>query len=175
MRIIVGSKSKHKIGAVVKALAAIQIHDAIVEGVAAPSLIPEQPSGVEQTRMGASNRASNAQKQDPLADMWIGIESGIIGAYGSFYDVAFVVVLMPNGLAYSAMAGGHRVPKEYVDEAHQRGFATCTAGAVMAEQTGCDATDGTSHITGGVVSRTETLIQGLTIALATWARARNEF
>lgn len=170
MKIVVGSKSKHKIAAVVEALDLCHI-DASVEGVAAPSGIPEQPSGVEQTRMGASNRASNAQKAEPVADMWIGIESGLVSAYGSFYDTAFVVLLLPNGLGYSAMCGGHSVPKAYVDEAHRKGFGAFTVGSVMAEQTGCDATDGTSHITGGVVSRTDTLVQGLAIALASWKRA----
>ena len=172
MRIVVASKSKHKVNAVIEALAKCRLDGEHVQiaSVGAPSNIPEQPSGAEQTRMGATNRARNAKALDSSADMWIGIESGILGAYGSFYDVAFIVLLLSDGRTVSAMAGGHEVPKEYVKEANERGYDRCTAGAVMAERTGCDATDGTTRISHGHVSRSDTLVQALMIAFGDWTR-----
>lgn len=173
MKIIVGSKSIHKTNAVLEAMRQCDLYGehVFIRGIPAASNIPEQPIGLEQTRMGASNRASNAQKAEPAADMWIGIESGIVGADGSFYDVSFVVLLLPNGLAYSALSGGHQVPKEYVKEASDRGFDRCTAGAVMAERTGCDATDNTIYVSNGFVSRSAALVQALMIAFGDWSRA----
>lgn len=142
----------------------------LIRSVFAPSNIPEQPSGLEQTHMGASNRARNAMEMDDTGDLYIGIESGIVGSHGRFYDIAFVVILLKDGTKFSAMAGGHEVPKEYVDEAHRVGFAERTAGAVMAECTGCSSTDGTSFISSGAVSRKDTLTQAVSIALGDWKR-----
>lgn len=171
MRITVGSKSKHKLDAVMDAWQAVRFGRGVrVHGVSAPSNIPEQPSGLEQTCMGASNRARNAREIDETAEMYIGIESGIVGAYGRFYDIAFVVLLMKDGRTFSAMAGGHEVPRQYVAASHSEGHDTRTAGSVMAEHTGCDATDGTSYISNGHVSRKDTIVQAVKIALGDWLR-----
>ena len=172
MQIIVGSKSKHKIEAVRAALrlCGFDTEQYRIGGVSAASGIPEQPAGLEQTRIGAENRSRNAKEASPGADMWIGIESGLVHAYASHYDIAFVVITCADGKVFSAMAGGHEVPVEHVHAAHARGFKKHTAGAAMAEKTGCDATDGTSFITEGVVSRMDVLTQAMAIALADWKR-----
>lgn len=47
------------------------------EGVSVPSDVADQPMTDAETLQGARNRAFNAQRTQPDADFWIGIEGGI--------------------------------------------------------------------------------------------------
>jgi len=45
--------------------------------MSSPSDVPEQPVGDEETFQGAKNRIRNAQKKNPEAEFYVGIEGGI--------------------------------------------------------------------------------------------------
>jgi len=47
------------------------------EGISAPSGVSDQPMSDLETFQGAKNRAEYIQKNNPLADYWVGIEGGI--------------------------------------------------------------------------------------------------
>ena len=49
----------------------------VVDGVAVPSGVPDQPRSVGETMEGARNRAENARVAEPESDFWVGIEGGI--------------------------------------------------------------------------------------------------
>jgi len=72
---VVGSTSLVKTGAVADAFPGNS-----VVGCECPSGVSEQPVGRAETLQGATNRARNAARDQPLADCWIGIENGLIHA-----------------------------------------------------------------------------------------------
>ncbi len=74
-KIVLGTQSPLKLGAVHDAFNAKE-NGIIIDGCSAPSLVFDQPTGIEETRQGAKNRALGAISRVPLANMWIGIESG---------------------------------------------------------------------------------------------------
>ena len=175
MQVVVGSTSIHKINAVRSALrvCGFDTEQYRIAGCSASSEIDEQPFGLPQTRSGAFHRACNARRLYPEADLWIGIESGIVDGGNQFYDTAIVIVQHKNGRQFSAITSGHAIPNEYVEEAQRRGFDKHTAGQVMAERTGCDSTDGTSFITDGYVSRSDAISQAVAIAIGAWKKTIN--
>ncbi len=74
--VAVGSTNPVKVAAV-RAVFARIAPDAVVEGVAVPSGVPDQPWGDAETRRGATARAVAAR--DALgADLGVGIEGGVV-------------------------------------------------------------------------------------------------
>ena len=76
--IIIASKNPVKISA---ALAGFEKmfpgEEFAAEGVSVPSGVSDQPQTGVETFTGASNRAQNAERAQPEADFWVGIEGGI--------------------------------------------------------------------------------------------------
>mmetsp|Transcript_10999 Transcript_10999/g.12083 ORF Transcript_10999/g.12083 Transcript_10999/m.12083 type:complete len:135 (-) Transcript_10999:29-433(-) len=72
MQIVVGSTNPLKVKAVQSVFP-----QAKVSGLKSfQSSVSEEPEGKLETYQGALYRATYARKQFPLADMWIGVESG---------------------------------------------------------------------------------------------------
>ncbi|MDX2283305.1 MAG: inosine/xanthosine triphosphatase [Bacteroidia bacterium] len=73
-------------------------------GRPAPSGVPEQPLGDEETLLGALNRARAAQQMAPEAAWWVGIEGGILWREDRFEAFAWVAVWdgMRQGTARTA-------------------------------------------------------------------------
>lgn len=70
-----------------------------VETVSAPSEVRAQPMSSHETLSGATNRARNAQKTNPDADFWVGIEGGIEEENdGEMAAFAWVIVLGERAL-----------------------------------------------------------------------------
>jgi non-canonical (house-cleaning) NTP pyrophosphatase len=100
-RVCVGSGSDIKIAAAQQAFP-----DASVCAVAdAPSGVPPQPVGREETRRGATNRARAAQAARPDCDAWIGIENGMWERAPGVFEDAAIVAFIVRG----ASAGEERV------------------------------------------------------------------
>lgn len=76
IHIAIGSTNPVKIAAVRAVLTRVFPH-AKFTGITAPSGVPAQPWGDEQTRLGAFNRAVNALAQSG-ADFGFGLEGGVI-------------------------------------------------------------------------------------------------
>ncbi|MEZ4688598.1 MAG: inosine/xanthosine triphosphatase [Bacteroidia bacterium] len=105
MHIIVASRNPVKISATRLALETMWPDEAFeVEGFSAPSGVPDQPVGDKETILGARNRTRNAQTAMPDADLWIGIEGGIVKREGSYMTMAWIAVWdgKHEGLAQSA-------------------------------------------------------------------------
>ncbi|MDX1994525.1 MAG: inosine/xanthosine triphosphatase [bacterium] len=85
--------------------------DFTVRGVNVPSGVSTQPMTDAETRLGALNRARNAQQIVSHADYWVGIEGGAAEVNG-FLDVfAWVVVLGENRMGLSR-TGTFTLPEE---------------------------------------------------------------
>jgi non-canonical (house-cleaning) NTP pyrophosphatase len=172
LKVVVGSKSEHKLKAVREALDELSIKAEVVS-VAAPSGVNEQPvKSPERDEVfdGAMNRASLAH-EDGEFHLSIGIENGIefkkTNTLAFVSDFAQVVLLATRG-AYVATSAGHAVDIADAEEARRRGFDKHTVASVTAERTGCDATDATPHYTGRRMTRVELLKQAVKLALCQW-------
>uniref|UniRef100_A0A0G4HWP0 inosine/xanthosine triphosphatase n=1 Tax=Chromera velia CCMP2878 TaxID=1169474 RepID=A0A0G4HWP0_9ALVE len=71
--IVVGSQSKIKLEAVRGVFTKSR-----VEGVDVVSAVPDQPVGEQETLVGALHRAYASREAMPDADLWIGIENGMV-------------------------------------------------------------------------------------------------
>jgi inosine/xanthosine triphosphatase len=128
MRIVVASKSRVKLEAVRDALGGVE-----VVGVATNSGVPEQPLG-DETVMGARNRAADAMRLVPGADLYVAIENGIFFEDGQYIDRSVVVVIADDGAEGLEYSRGVELPREIVEEARMIGFDTMTVGRALAER-----------------------------------------
>lgn len=165
-KVIVGSTSGHKIGAV---HAVVRHLDRFVEviGVETRSGQNAQPVGFAETILGARTRALEARKLYPDC-MCIGIESGLLRcpALAASIDFAVVAVITPRGAWSYATTPGLQFLEDFVEEAEEAGFKTTTAGSIHANHLGGDPTDPHATLTQGSISRVGTLIEGIKLALA---------
>lgn len=95
IKIIVGSKNPVKINAA-KHIFAMYFPEHVIEcsGVHAPSEVPDQPLGEEQTCLGAQNRV-NYCKSHYQADYYMAMEGG--AAQFSYGAATFAYVVIDNG------------------------------------------------------------------------------
>ena len=64
----------------------------VIQGLSAPSNVSDQPMSESETIKGATNRANNVSKLEPVADYWVGIEGGINIINEKLVAFAWVVV-----------------------------------------------------------------------------------
>jgi inosine/xanthosine triphosphatase len=76
-RVVVGSANPVKVSAV-RAVLERCAPSVVVYGLAVPSGVPDQPWGDAETRAGAAARARAALAADPLADLAVGLEGGVV-------------------------------------------------------------------------------------------------
>lgn len=171
LNVRVGSTSEHKTRAVVEACLRLGLNASVVS-VSVKSRVADQPSYAAEILTGAHNRATSAWNGE--SDLAVGIESGIVSFAGTYMDVAVVAVKTETRHYYSTSAG-FPFCEEDVAEARRRGFSANTIGQVMAERiTGCDPTDGVSHVTGSRMSRAELLEQAVRLALSQWLESSRQ-
>lgn len=165
---VVGSMSRHKLDAVRWACDRIGMISAIVSGIRTDSGQNEQPVGFDETFDGASARARSVKDRYPDR-VAIGIESGIfrIGEDDPVTcDMAVVVVLTEHGVRIMTTSSALVIPERFVEMAESRGFGNTTVGSVIASELGGDPADPHSLLTGGLVSRMETLADALCVVLS---------
>ena len=95
-RVAVGSTNPVKIGAVRSVLSAIA-PQAVIEGIAVRSGVPDQPWGDDETIAGARTRATAAQRALD-ADLGVGLEGGVVeNPDGTLRTCAWAVVVSRDG------------------------------------------------------------------------------
>ena len=118
MKAIIGTMNPGKIEGAKKALEAFY-DDVEVLGYKAESEVGDQPVS-EETLQGARNRALNTMKyakdNKVDADYFMGIESGIIELYGTWYIANAAVVIDKDGYESIGYGPIFPVPNKYVDE-----------------------------------------------------------
>ncbi|RUO40090.1 non-canonical purine NTP phosphatase [Aliidiomarina taiwanensis] len=77
LKVVVGSRNPVKVAAAQAAFtASFPTRKVLVEGVAAPSGVADQPMSEEETLLGARNRVAYCQAQH-AADFYVGFEGGV--------------------------------------------------------------------------------------------------
>jgi inosine/xanthosine triphosphatase len=124
MKIIVASTNPVKQEAVRAAFEQAFPPPLLVEGINAPSGVPDQPMTDEETLQGASNRAAFAKRAQPDADFWVGVEGGVESRGESMEAFGWMVVLgqsrqgqarsasflLPDSIVQSLRRGGELGP-----------------------------------------------------------------
>jgi len=115
MNIIIGSTSERKIKVAEKI--AKQFFDEIVEisGFPAKSNVPNTPYD-NQTYDGARNRAIDCRKNSGGADLYVGLESGLINRYGHMFEEAWACVIDNEDNEYYGYSSGLKVPDYIVEK-----------------------------------------------------------
>jgi len=119
MRIAVGSLNPAKIEAVREAFADMWPRETwIVESVAVPSGVSDQPMSDEESVRGARNRAENALRALE-ADFAVGLEGGIQRIDGQYYDCGWAVVIDKEGFEGVGSSVRMRVPEAIMERIGQ--------------------------------------------------------
>ncbi len=96
-KVIIASKNPVKINAVKQAFEKMLPNDTFeYEGISVPSEVSDQPMSDTETYTGAKNRAHNAEKEQPDADYWVGIEGGLQKVGNELKAFAWVVIHSPT-------------------------------------------------------------------------------
>jgi non-canonical (house-cleaning) NTP pyrophosphatase len=110
MKIIIGTQNKRKLAAVEAVVDSLVGNEGIsVSGCSAGSDVRDTPLD-EETKKGAVNRARNSMQCEPGADMYIGIESGLVHRYGEWFEEVWVAAVY-EGAIVTAYSSGIALPK----------------------------------------------------------------
>lgn len=113
MRIHVGSLNPNKIGAVQDVLATYDTFaSAIIEGIDVPSGVADQPTSLEESLRGATNRAKAAFEG---ADLGIGIEAGVMEVPGSGSMVIQVCAIFDGAMVHCGISSAFGLPTDLID------------------------------------------------------------
>lgn len=134
----VGTTNKGKLCAVKRA--AVKLGFASIKGYDVSSSIPNQPFGLQQTGLGALNRARGALTESDHSGVGLGVENGIVHeeceqlgeSWESFSDVVVTTVVSERG-EVSAVRSCAVIPPKYYDLVKQSvSDQTVTFGKLLA-------------------------------------------
>lgn len=175
MKIVVGSASDRKIKVVKKGLKAFFPEEELeVKGFNAKSEVPDTPYD-KDTFLGATNRAKGAREANPEADMWIGLESGLVERYGHLYEEAWVCLINNNRKEYYGYSSGLKVPDFVLRKMDELKMEHCDAMTVIEEEYGHLPNDTWGTYSGGLIAREVSLDEALRNALVQALAPENSF
>ncbi|MFA6158025.1 MAG: inosine/xanthosine triphosphatase [Candidatus Paceibacterota bacterium] len=160
MKIILGSTNNRKIEVVKKALKTVTGNFPEVFGFKADSKVPETPYD-KQTFDGARNRAVQARDEAGDADMYIGLESGLIERYGNVYEEAWCYILTKDGREYSGYSSGLRLPDYVLSEMKRLNKEHCDVMTILEERHGNLPNDTWGSYSSGMITRENSLEEAL--------------
>lgn len=164
-KVIVASKNPVKINATKMGFEKIFPQETFeYMGVSVPSGVPDQPMNNVETLEGAKNRATNAQKEMPEADFWVGLEAGIEKQDGEMDAFAWCVVLSKEKMGKSRTANFFLPKKivELVDSGIELGHAD---DIVFQTSNSKHSSGAVGLLTGGTLNRTPYYAEAVILAL----------
>jgi inosine/xanthosine triphosphatase len=124
MKIIIGTKNKIKISALREIMGGYDfLTGAKMEGMDAESDVSDQPKTLEETVLGAKNRAKNAFHGCPEAlgltkgDLGVGVEDGLMefpGTLTGFMNIT-ICAFYDGGRYYLGMSAGFEYPPQAIE------------------------------------------------------------
>jgi inosine/xanthosine triphosphatase len=170
-RVVVGSENPVKIDAV-RAVLARCATPVVVHGVAVPSGVPDQPWGDDETRRGALARARAALVLDPVADLGVGLEGGVVREPdGGVRTCAWAAIVDRQGVTSSGGSLAMPLPPAVVallDAGVELGHAMDTIVQASNIKQGRGAV---GVLTGNLLTRQQAYEPLVTYALARWIAA----
>jgi inosine/xanthosine triphosphatase len=169
MRVVVASTNPVKRRAAVDAVRiSLGQDDATVMTVDVDPGVPAQPYGDEETLKGARNRVEAARREVPDADLWVGLEGGVVDRSGCLEAMAWIVV---DGIVDGAPRRGESrtatftLPEE-ITALVRSGVELGEASDRVLGGTNTKQTTGTvGPLTGGVIDRVAYYSHAMVLAL----------
>jgi len=165
MKIIIGSASQKKIESAKKVLAQFFGSETFsVEGYAAKSNVPETPYD-KQTYDGALNRAKLSFQNVPSADLYLGIESGLVERYGHIYEEAWAAAILADGKEYFGYSSGLKVPDYILKKMDESKMMHQDVMILLEKEHGLENSETWGSYSGGAILRSVSLEEALRNAL----------
>lgn len=175
MKIILGSASGRKINITQKVFSQFFDKESIqVDGFSANSGVPETPYD-QETFIGSNNRALRAKENNPGADFYVGMESGLIERYGHIYEEAWVTVINKDGKKFYGYSSGLKVPDYILKRMDELKMEHSEVMTIIEEEFGKLPNDTWGTYSGGVILREISLEESLRNALIQVVAPKNSF
>lgn len=127
MKIIAGTKNPAKLMAVKEVFHLVfPDEDILVDGLAVPSGVADQPMTDAETKKGAQNRARAVRKAVPEADFFVGLEGGIEKGKEGHWAFAWMAIQNQSGKEGLGRTGAFLLPAEVsrlIEEGMELGHA----------------------------------------------------
>ena len=170
MKALIGTANPGKIQGAKEALE-VYYKDVEIDGYKASSDVSDQPVN-EETLEGARNRVNNtikyAKENNIDADLYLGIESGIMELYGEWFITNFAVVKDRDGYESFSIGPVIPVPQKYVQEIIDTDFGTVMTKIFNEKDLG-KGVGGVNSLTNDSISRIQITKEAFVTALITHA------
>ena len=165
MKIVIGSTSKRKIEIVSKVIQEI-IKNTVddIEGYSAISGVPETPYD-QQTFNGARSRAIGSKENVASADLYIGIESGLVERYRHIYEEAWCVIVTKDGEEFYGYSSGLKVPDYILRRMDELNLPHSEVMVILEEEYSLPDSETWGNYSGGMIAREVSLAEALRNAL----------
>lgn len=165
MKIIIGSASSKKIESAKKVLSQFFGTDKFtVEGYPAKSLVSETPFDKE-TFDGSLNRAKECFQNVQGADIYLGVESGLVERYGHIYEEAWVTAILADGKEYYGYSSGLKVPDYILKKMDELKMIHQDVMILLEKEHGLENSETWGSYSGGAILRTVSLEEALRNAI----------
>ena len=180
LRIAVASGNPVKRRATLEAVRVALGHDDVEAVVVeVDSGVPEQPLGDVETLTGARNRAAAARAILPDADLWVGLEGGVVERDGTLECLAWVVVLGfgPTGelIKGESRTATFTLPAEIADLIRAGAELGDATDQVFGSKDTKRNTGTVGPLTGGVIDRVSYYAHAMVLALVPFRNAELTF
>lgn len=136
-----------------------------VQGVSAPSGVPDQPIGEEEILLGATNRVENVSKLSLQADYWVGIEGGLEVVDEDMLAFAWIVIKSKEGKYGKGRSPGFLLPKKVIELIKQGKELGEADDIVFGHTNSKQASGAVGILTGDVLTRTTLYEPAIILAL----------
>ena len=160
--VAVGTESELKIRAVERTFRLLDLAVQILS-CRAESRVGIQPVGMRNMENGARNRVKDAKRHHPNADLYIGIENGLVHQNDRWFDPTCVFVLAREGWTSVAFGAFFPIPEWIVTKTLQE---KTELGEVIKVLAGGGEKDPMKYLSEGTLPREELLSQAVHCALA---------
>jgi inosine/xanthosine triphosphatase len=164
-RIVVASKNPVKVHAALEGFRkSFPRQPFVALGIIVDSGVGNQPQSDNETRRGATHRATAARAHHPGADYWVGIEGGIDTVDGQMATFAWVVILSSNQTGQSR-SGTFFLPPQVqalIRQGHELGDAN---DAVFAKHNSKQQGGAIGLLTGDIIGRQALYEHAVVLAL----------
>lgn len=165
MKIVVGSASQRKQKTAEKIIRQLLTNEPLeFSSYEAKSGVPETPYERE-TFIGAKNRAQNSKDNRPDADLYIGMESGLVERYGHIYEEAWAVLITKDDKQYFGYSSGLKVPDYIIKKMDELKLPHGEVMAILEEEFKKTPNDTWGIYSGEIILREVSLEESLRNAL----------
>ncbi len=165
MKIVIGSASQRKIKTAEKIIRQLLADQPLeISSYPARSDVPDTPYDRE-TFTGALNRAQKSKDSQPEADLYIGLESGLVERYGHIYEEAWAVIITKDNKHHYGYSSGLKVPDYIINKMDELKLPHGQVMAILEEELKKTPNDTWGIYSGEMISREVSLEESLRNAL----------